>query len=551
MGTARIIFTLFIFLLLCANIVYCQEKWPYQLYRSNLHVHTFYSEKARHLGSLGKIRGVSSPLENFDHELASPLPETCRIAENIGLDGIGISDHDCALTGSDWQEIIKTSRKFTNNKFFVLSGFEWTPGDYNHVNVFGTSSFISANAKFLTYGIIGIDKNIVKAPDWASFTAWIKNQTAENPNLVCQFNHPDDAEGHFRNFVMSENEKILSEVFALIEIRSGPAIRYTSINTNERYFQMAIQNGWWVAPTIGIDNFGNLTKGGARKCHTAIWAEKNSDNVRENILSALLQRKTYASEDDNFVLKFSAKVEDDNCQYYLGDRIDLNRGQKVLLKVELVDPDESIGELELVTINKNGISVSDFDSKNAVISSSKYSFVIGKNPSDLTLAYYLKIIQKDGNIIVTAPIGVNVTVPKVQNYNEHKPDPNNILDVLYHMDDFKFKIILCNSYKKGCYGGLESYSEKNVFYSGRDKIYMIIDYSGLDKIYDYPCIVKTILYDPHGKIIKVNKIIVNKENEEKGLWSLGTNQLTIPGIYTIEGYVNNDLRDRRTFKLIK
>lgn len=396
-----------VLILLATGKTFCRD-WPenrYQLKRGNLHIHSGKSSKIEHLNFLSKIGALPYPREYLDHRLAGTCKDICEIAKKSNLDFIGITDHDAVLTSSDWQELLNLAEKENSESFALLPGFEWTYSDYQHINIFGSSSFISAVIEFDGYGLIGADKKVAIAPDLESIYKWMAATGAKDKYLVCQWNHPSYSKNLYNQFRIPSD---VSNYMALIEIRSGFLFIHTDITEEERNFQKSIQAGCYTAPTIGNDSYGNPFSYELKKFHTAVWTYQTTlQNPRERILLGLRERKAYASEDDNFILKYWGTVEGSDKTYYLGDRAKLKHGQTVTLEVNLSDQDESIGDVRLVTVKKNTTMEGDFNPNRYYIKD-KFCYLTREcKPDRDVMAYYVKIIQDDGDIVISAPIFIN------------------------------------------------------------------------------------------------------------------------------------------------
>jgi len=528
-----------------------REKWPYSLKRGNFHIHSSFSNEARMSGTFALVRNLG--LGDLDHVVSLDPDMTCRVARFAGLNILGFSDHGEYMTGTNWEKQKRITGVYQNDSFTALSGFEWTKeGMINsdnlpvaHCNVFGSNNFTSTRTKFTGYGITGTGKIGKNTPTFKEFCDWVIEEGKSSRNLVCQLNHPTYGNYHFDNYNFSKNREILKDYFALIEVGSGPIPIYVPLKKGEKEYQKALASGLWVAPTIGLDNFAPVTNE-IKKFHTDVWVENSlAGSSKEKVLSALLQRKTYASEDDNLFLKYWANLEGDNQTYYLGDKISLDRGHQITLSAEVNDPDESVGNIQLVEITTRGLAHTNLDS-----SKKNNIYIIAKFPSKYTIAYYIKIVQRDGDVIISAPIGAEVSVPEVR--HPYRPDPSQKVDILEALRGFfNFELIFCTGIKKDAYGTHEPIGITDVFYSGKSNFLMIIKFANLDREYKYPCMIKTILYNPAGEIIRVNKYKVDAKIAEEGLKPIGQTALTQPGTYMVEGFVNDGLYVRKFFKLIK
>lgn len=470
--TAQILVVIFVLLL--TSLAIC-SNWPFELFPANLHVHTILSNKSALAGD-NIFSTITAPQEDHDHLLSDTPEETCDLAQRIGLKILGFSDHDTGLTYGEWLYLGQALDQKRSTSFIPLRGFEWTHDI--HVNVFGCNEYT----------------DIASFPD---FCDWL----VRHPDIIAQINHPCDGrlKDEHLDYIACRPE--LVKIFSLIEVGSGPAIRYQSLEVGELKMQLAIQKGLIVGPTNNIDNFGSLKEAGARRHHTGIWVNHNSLlSLEQNVLQALRDRRVFASEDKEFSLKYWAIRKGDQKIYYLGDIItSANRPQrpspeikvKVKLRVishnapilifgddskkrkkydyyiavtwdsqpdakeyriyrngqfiatvrgneyrdhikgvpgetvnyyispvglkedsfskeqltvfiELNDSDEPVGEVRLISVKTNGVSSITFNSNSCL--NRNYSTSYSFRPSSEQLAYYIKVIQKDGDRIISAPI---------------------------------------------------------------------------------------------------------------------------------------------------
>ncbi|MHB9036936.1 MAG: choice-of-anchor Q domain-containing protein [Armatimonadota bacterium] len=126
----------------------------------------------------------------------------------------------------------------------------------------------------------------------------------------------------------------------LAEIGSGQEglPYYYHAANSEGFFQNALQAGWHVGPSIGIDS--QTTPGDqASTRHTGIWAYPYAD--REQIMDALRQRRVFASEDGNAQLSLECKIDGDSTWHWMGERISLAAGSGTDVRVILSDADTS------------------------------------------------------------------------------------------------------------------------------------------------------------------------------------------------------------------
>ena len=387
-------------------------SWPYKIYRSNLHVHSDISNDTTSVFN----RSMASllPKPDMDHRLADSPNETISDALSSGLNCLGFADHGTKISGPEWSSLGTVSQQRTSGSFVALRGFEWTKGGMSdpsiaHINIFGSKEY--TDTSYLLSG-----EKIDVAPTLEDLYNWVMEQAKVNESIVCQFNHPTYGNFHFNNFALPQNMPELIDYFALIEIGSGVTGVYKGPSETDAYYRQALRNGWRVAPAIGIDNFGSLKEQGARKRHTAILLSPSSGGTiaEGEILEALKARRTYASEDKDFILEYWAKGTHD--KVFMGGMLPASVGDKVTLHLfaqstipgMVFNSKNAIGTIRLVTVRSHKADDSEVHYGNSNGAIKEFSFT-GKHeitirPDDI--CYYIKIVQPDGRWTVSAPIWI-------------------------------------------------------------------------------------------------------------------------------------------------
>lgn len=399
----KVIFSVILLFVFLSSLV-AAEDWPYILLRSNLHVHTIYSNKT----------SSGEKLLDADHSLADLPGETIEHAQKIGLNVLGLSDHNNVITDAQWQGILAAGER-TYQSFFCLSGVEWTQGglftlnpkkgflkirkgEINHINVFGAKDFPNPDS----------------CPDLYAFYRWLRWQP-DKQNIVCQFNHPGFGSSQFDKFKFYPD---LTDNFCLLEVGSGPTGFYEEIEDNLRWFNLALQKGWRVGPSIGIDNWGTIKKSDARRRHTGIWLELLDGLSQEGVLAALRARRVFASEDAEARLKFWAESRDK--KIFMGDVLSAIQGDEVKFFLDLRGREKFT--CELVEIKKTSApSFKDFGASRIRLLSANFTGVNIQHAHADTVCYYLKIKQSDGDMVVSAPIWLKLKEPSGTDPGETRP----------------------------------------------------------------------------------------------------------------------------------
>ncbi len=242
--------------------------------------------------------------------------------------------------------------------FVALHGFEWTgktdqvgPWYGGHINVFGSVNYTDqAVARFGNGNLDAFNHTNQLTPTLNDFYNWLKRETHYAPNLVAQFNHPTlhDDNSSFNDYQTEGVSSEVREILSLMELgaetlqikisrKSFKIIRYLGggdgldpKTSNEYWFRRALWRGWKVSPTNNGDNhLGNYA---TRSQRTGIWVEGSDNASSDDILKALKDRKTFATEITDAVVKFSCKTE--GIEYPMGTR-DLTVGSKTPLQFKI------------------------------------------------------------------------------------------------------------------------------------------------------------------------------------------------------------------------
>lgn len=315
-------------------------------YFGNLHSHTELSD------------GIGTPFDAYTY------------AKTVAkIDFLAITDHAYYFeqplsNGENKFEFLKRiSNEFTDSNFLALAGFEWTETGSGHINVYNTQKWIDRNST-----------------DLESFYKWLAKNKA-----IAQFNHPIYKFGD--NFNEFEYYPEADKYINLIEVGNGSW--GDNINPEmEKAFRIALSRGWHLGATVGQDNhkgkWGNINDS-----RTVVLADHLT---KKDFFDALRKRHVYASEDKNIRVLFGA----DN--HLLGDII--YDATSVNLYAWFEDPDESDKIEKLYIISNDGTKISrEINSK-----SFEGSFKFKINTAYEW--YYLKLVQKDGQEVITSPIWV-------------------------------------------------------------------------------------------------------------------------------------------------
>lgn len=307
--------------------------------------------------------------------------ESITKSSTVGADGQVLNLWQEAKATADYYDGLRTD-------FVAGYGYEMTwSGGPGHINVFNSKGIVSRNNTELNNktnnaGMLAFYDLMVDADE--------KNATSTGTgNIIAQFNHPGTTFGYFDSFTGWEESR--DSIMNLIEVGNGDgAIGGTAYFPSYEYYDMCLTAGWHVAPTNGQDNH----KGSWGDSNTARTVVLTDTFTEEGIYEAMSARHIYSTEDQNLSVLYYL---DETLQ---GGVIDGYDKDTVELAVSIADADsEDLGYVYV--IGENG----------AVLYTSDY---LTGNTADLSITlnntsayYYVKVVEKDGDIAVTAPVWVD------------------------------------------------------------------------------------------------------------------------------------------------
>lgn len=314
------------------------------------------------------------------------VQEAFAYAANVeGLDFFAVTDHsnsfdnaDSGKIGSDasavsekWAAGKAAADAVTTAQFVGIYGYEmsWPRGmGLGHINTFNTPGFQSwQQSGFDTY---------------ASALQNYYSTLTEVPNSISQFNHPGTFYGDFRDFDFYS--EAYDKVITLLEVGCGE-----ELPAAYEYYNRALDKGWHVAPTNSQNNH-NGHWGNADSGRTVVWA---SSLTEEGIYDALRNYRVYATEDSDLSIFYSLDG------HFMGSLLETRDvGEEVHIRVDLSDPSDAVGTVEIITDGGNAIARETLDAWTGTV-----EFDL---PADYGY-YYIRVIQPDGDIAVTAPVWVD------------------------------------------------------------------------------------------------------------------------------------------------
>ena len=329
------------------------EEPPMQAYFGDIHNHTSISD------------GSGTPAQAL------------AAGEAAGFDFMAISDHSYAIDDAEWANTLAAVNAATDADFVALRGFEYTQGAEGHINVWNSERHAVRTNTGCTY--CDYTPNLENGTTVQGFYDWLSKATEyDSAGMVMQFNHPG-----WINFNDWFYHPEISGIARLEEIGNGNGTSYVF---SESEFIRSLDYGWKVGATNNADTHSTAW-GTNTENRTGTWM---TELTKSNLLEALRERRTFASEDKNFSLSMKANG------YWMGSEIP-NTGS-ISFKINGMDGDGELATLVQVITNQ-GVVV---DSLAPNSSNFTWEPVITVTPG--VHYYYVKVTQTDGDKIVASPV---------------------------------------------------------------------------------------------------------------------------------------------------
>jgi len=410
-------------------------------YFGNLHSHTELSD------------GIGSPFDAYIH------------AKTVAkIDFLAVTDHayyfeQLLPDGEDKFNFLRhISEEFTNSNFLAIAGFEWTKTGSGHINVYNVEKWIDRNSS-----------------DLKSFYKWLVKNKA-----IAQFNHPIYKFGD--NFNEFEYHPEVDKYINLIEVGNGTW--GDNINPEmEKAFKTALSKGWHLGATVGQDNHKGKW-GNVNDSRTVVLAKSLA---KEDFFDALRKRHVYATEDKNIQVLFETNDS------LMGDV--LYDATSVNFHVYIEDPDKSDKIEKLYIISRNGTEISKRMNSNRFEGNFRFKICTAYE------WYYLKLVQEDGQDVITSPIWIQssskiyVFNPLINPANVRKGDQLRIFFNIANLNSEEKEIIV------QLYVENEFQVEKSISINGMSTKRL---YLPIKAIKEGSNVVKILLRFPDGKIDSYN-----------------------------------------------
>ncbi|MBL7188043.1 MAG: CehA/McbA family metallohydrolase [Phycisphaerae bacterium] len=270
------------------------------------------------------------------------------------LDVFVLTDHLEYIDDTEWLDMREAAWDASEDGRFVsIPGLEWTKR-IGHINIFDP-----------------------KTRSWPLDLAGFYKAAAA-AGVTCKFNHPGNGEKVFNALAYSE---IGDKALQLMEVRRPQ---------EEKAYIRALKLGWHIAPDGADDT--HSPNWGIRFAWSGILAPGLS---KRNILDAVKNRHCYSTLDRNCTLRF--KVNDATMGDIIADPVG---SVKVMVAVNDPDAGDLIGKIELF---EDGAVVQTDESN-----SNRRRWRTMFKPKPGEHYYFVKITQKDENLMWSAPVWVTV-----------------------------------------------------------------------------------------------------------------------------------------------
>jgi hypothetical protein len=372
-------------------VMAASRAWPtaqteLSVFFGNLHSHTALSD------------GSGTPAEAYAHARDIAGLDFMAITEHNHAQAGDIAGNHALYTGPGSLSLIPTANRFTEEgRFIALYGQEFsTIGSGNHMNVIDAPRVIDVpNGQVRTLIETWLPANL--------------DTQGQAPLLL--LNHPSTS-GSPRNLEYGIDDfggdtaawlAALDARAPLINLINGPShatgTHLAPGTPSETEFHRYLNLGLHVAPTADQDNH-KRNWGDATDARTAVLA---GALTKAALLTALKQRRAYASEDRNLRLVYRLN------NHLQGSRIDGNAipasGTQLTVSLTIADEDEPTTNytLDVLSDDVGGEGVASVVRTQSVTGNGTHT-IPGVTYQGGAQYVYLRVRQTDGNRAWTAPV---------------------------------------------------------------------------------------------------------------------------------------------------
>lgn len=343
----------------------------YNIYFGQLHSHTNISD-----GSGSIQDAYENGVKYLDFLAVTDHSNSFDNADSgaLNVDGTSVS--------SEWAQAKAAAAGATTETFVGLYGYEmtWSNG-LGHINTYNTPGWQSrTQTEYKTY---------------ATALQNYYNTLTTVPNSISQFNHPGTTFGDFSDFAYYT--EAYDDLITLIEVGNGEGeVGSSGYFPSYEYYTRALDKGWHVAPTNNQDNHKGRW-GNANTARSVVLADSLSE---ADIYDAMRNYRVYATEDNDLNLYYTL---DGNIMGSILSGTDV--GETVNLTLRLADATDSLDGTTVYVIVNGGKTAASYTIQSKARAISWDEEVTISVPADYNY-YYLKVVQPDGDIAVTAPVWI-------------------------------------------------------------------------------------------------------------------------------------------------
>ncbi len=355
-----------------------QAQTPYNIYFGDIHAQTWYSDGNQDQNTI-----------TYTKPVARSITYARDVAGN--MDFLGISDHNhnesLNMTIPYWRSgFVEADSVNQDGVFAGFYGQEWgTISTGGHALIYGTDKLFGWNP--------GLYDVYVPKGDYTRLFDSLKKY-----NGFCYLAHPDpaDYDGIFSNAYNATWDSVVMGV----SVKNGPAMSTNTTETNPSssdyvtQYHDLLRKGYHIAPSANQDNhYTNF--GMTNQQRTAVLA---TSLTRANVLDALRNRRTYATEDHNFQLRFEVGT------HQMGEIF--SQSGSISFRIKVVDADApAYSTIEL----RYGVPGSGTAPTVLTSVSNRDSLIFSQSQAvGTTYYYYAYVRESNGRQAWSAPMWITI-----------------------------------------------------------------------------------------------------------------------------------------------
>jgi chitodextrinase len=355
----------------------------YMYLYGNLHAHSSYSDG-------NKDNTSKTPKDDYEFARDANCMDFLGISEhNHSTAGLVISDYRLGYAQANLVNGVVSPT--SGNSIVTLWGMEWgVISNGGHVLLYGFDD------KLIGWESGNYDIFCAKS-DYTALWPIINSQ----PGAFATLAHPGGSD--YSNIGGTTYSLAADNAIAGTAVESGPAFS-TSTSYNDypsslsylSYFKKLLAKGYHLGPQMDQDTH-NMTFG---KSNANRMVVLTTGKTRAALSDGIRAMRFYASQDCN------VKVDFKNGTSVMGSSVEKAGVPVLTINVTDVDPNETVGTIELWAAEANGTVPSSAIKTYTSVGTATFGTTDVENtqPNGKTWYYFLVITQGDGNKIVTSPI---------------------------------------------------------------------------------------------------------------------------------------------------